>query len=168
MTEPSLMVVTVVAVVGEEPIKEKSPWLNVRTWVQKAPFFYSSNRATSELCSEWRHMTTEKCVLHTAVFPRFRTFDNTPTQLLFAKCAYTYRPGQPNWEMGYTMWKSDFFCYSDFTWNQFWSFWSPKNCCFDYLSGSEFWILEKFHTWKCQMFPSNQNVWLLKLSKWQS
>ena len=39
---------------------------------------------------------------------------------------------------------SEFFCHSDFMWNQFWSFWSPKNCNLDYLICSEFWIFVNF------------------------
>ena len=45
-----------------------------------------------------------------------------------------------------------FFCHSDFTWNQFWSFWSPKNYHCDHLSGSEFWTFG--HFWHFQAWNS--------------
>ena len=41
-----------------------------------------------------------------------------------------------------------------------------KICHFNNFQGFEFWFLEKFHTWKCQMFPKIQNSELLKRSKW--
>ena len=46
-----------------------------------------------------------------------------------------------------------FFCQSDFTWNQFWSFWRPINCHFDHLSSYEFWILGIFYMFKCEIPP---------------
>ena len=46
-----------------------------------------------------------------------------------------------------------FFCQSDFTWNQFWSFWRPINCHFDHLSSYEFWGFLKFSSVKFPQKP---------------
>jgi len=50
---------------------------------------------------------------------------------------------------------SGFFCLSDFTWNQFWSFLSLKNCHFDHLSCFELWIFVTF--WHCQVWNFSKN-----------
>ena len=62
-----------------------------------------------------------------------------------------YRPGQPNCEIA--MWIfPDFFCHSDFTWNQFQSFLKPKNCFSDHMSRSGIWIFEQFIHFKMWNF----------------
>ena len=40
------------------------------------------------------------------------------------------------------------------------------NCHFNNFYGFEFWFLGKFHTWKCQKFPSVLNSELFKWWKW--
>ena len=65
-----------------------------------------------------------------------------------------------------TVWKLSNFpaplilCENNFCWFQ-----KSKYCCFNNLESIEFWILQKFHTWKCQKFAKIQNLELLKWSK---
>ena len=69
------MVVTVVAVVGEEPVKEKGENHQWKTYVNSKGLFYSSKLPTSQI-----RMTSHDGKVGTPVFTRFRTTDNTTTE----------------------------------------------------------------------------------------
>ena len=120
MTEPSLMVVTVVAVVGEEPIKEKSPWKTYVREFKRPLFLFFKSCYIRTLLRMTSHYDGKVCC--TTVFLRFRTFDKTPTQFLFAKYAHTY--------IYQSVEISSFFYHAVFTWNQFEGFLKCKVCHF--------------------------------------
>ena len=60
-----------------------------------------------------------------------------------------------------------FFYYSDFTWNQFWTFWSAKNYHFNTFGGCEFWYFGIFCHFQIWNFHKNQYSKPPKLFKWQ-
>ena len=62
---------------------------------------------------------------------------------------------------------SGFFCHSDFTCNQVWSFWSPKNYHFTHLRSSEFQIFGNFWHFQVWNYYINQNSMPPKLLKQQ-
>jgi len=53
---------------------------------------------------------------------------------------------------------SEFYCHSDFTWNQFWSFWSHKNCHhFDHFKKLLILtFLEIFDIFKCEVLKESK------------